>query len=434
MTANRIGIDFSQDYFDLIVANAEGQPITAAKRFVHDRQGSQEALNFVIPLCQAHPAERVWIGGEATGLLWWHLYQQWALDPHLAELNPQFYLLNPAPVKGFRKSAPRQDKTDAKDARLITRYLGIPDQELHAWQPDAEFWALRFLTRARFRLAHQLARFKLQAYNMLYIKASAYRQIQPFSDVLGKTSIEILRRYPSLDALACLPLEELSAELDRVGHGRLADPDENVRKLQQVARHSYPLHPQVSKNIHFILGHLLDMIETVEKKLKAFDSFIAEQYADNLDIAHLDAIGGIGLVYASGLVAELYPTQRFFLDDKLDLHSGLIKPRSMHQAQAAAAKLAGLWWPRNQSGNFDAQDRRLPHACNPYLRYFIVEATNHVRENVAEYGQYYARKFAESKKHPHRRAIILTARKLLRLVFVLLHNHQAYQPRRHSLL
>ena len=76
MTANRIGIDFSQDYFDLIVANADGQPITPSKRFVHDQKGSEEALQYVIPICQANPADEIWIGGESTGLLWWHLYQR----------------------------------------------------------------------------------------------------------------------------------------------------------------------------------------------------------------------------------------------------------------------------------------------------------------------------------------------------------------------
>ena len=39
MTANRMGIDFSQDYFDLCLADSNGQPITT-KRFSHDRPGS----------------------------------------------------------------------------------------------------------------------------------------------------------------------------------------------------------------------------------------------------------------------------------------------------------------------------------------------------------------------------------------------------------
>jgi transposase len=206
----------------------------------------------------------------------------------------------------------------------------------------------------------------------------------------------------------------------------------DARKLQQAALLSYPLHPQVAQSVHFILRQLLDLIETIEKQVTTIDRFIIEYFADDLDIQRLQTIPGIGIVFAAGLAAELRPTQRFFSDDKFDLSSGSFQHRSIQHAQAAVAKLAGLWWPRSQSGNFEAQDRRLPRACNPYLRYYLVEAANRVRENVAEYGQFYSRKFAEAKKHHHRRAIVLTARKLLRLIFALLHNHQAYQLRRTS--
>jgi hypothetical protein len=47
-----------------------------------------------------------------------------------------------------------------------------------------------------------------------------------------------------------------------------------------------------------------------------------------------------------------------------------------------------------------------------------------------EYGTYYERKYHEVRQHQHKRAIVLTARKLVRLVVRLLTSHQAYQPRR----
>ena len=47
-----------------------------------------------------------------------------------------------------------------------------------------------------------------------------------------------------------------------------------------------------------------------------------------------------------------------------------------------------------------------------------------------EYAAYYDRKFKEVRKHQHKRAIVLTARKLVRLVVRLLTTNQRYQPRR----
>jgi transposase len=429
MTTNRIGIDFSQDSFDLVIANDTGL-ISPVKRFVNDLPGSQAALQFIQQVCQAHPANQIWIGGESTGLLWWHLYQHWAEDACLAELNPTFYLFNPSHIKSFRKITARQDKTDPKDARLITRYMGVPDLQVYPWLPGVEPWGLRFLTRTRCRLAQQLAKLKLQALSMIRLEASAYTQAKPFSDVFGKASGQILRQHPILETLASQSIESLSEQLQIWGKNRFTAPDLTAARLIDVSRRSFPLSPLVADEIHFCLTHLLDLIEYLQKQLDVFDRFIAEQFCDDLDIAHLDAIKGLGIVFAAGLTAELRPTARFFLSNHYDPSTGLYCIRSMRQAQSAVAKMAGLWWPRSQSGNFEAQDRHIPKACNPYLRYYLVEAANSVREHVADYGLFYRSKYAQAHSHPHRRAIVLTARKLARLVFVLLHEHQAYEPRR----
>lgn len=47
-----------------------------------------------------------------------------------------------------------------------------------------------------------------------------------------------------------------------------------------------------------------------------------------------------------------------------------------------------------------------------------------------EYGAYYERKYHEVRQHQHKRAIVLTARKLVRLVVRLLTTNQPYQVRR----
>ncbi len=92
------------------------------------------------------------------------------------------------------------------------------------------------------------------------------------------------------------------------------------------------------------------------------------------------------------------------------------------------AKYAGLWWPRADSGDFQAEDRHLAKSGNVYLRYYFIEAANSLRQHNAEYSAYYQRKYAESAKHKHWRATVLTARKLVRLVFKLLIDQEPYRP------
>ncbi|HZE20993.1 MAG TPA: transposase [Desulfobaccales bacterium] len=433
MTANRVGIDFSQNWFDLVIAGVDGQLISPVKRFDHNRLGAEQAQAFLRSICSAAPAEQIWIGGEATGLLWWPLYQAWAHDPALAALHAQFFLLNPAPVKAFRKSTSQKDKTDRRDARLIVRYLGVPDQELAPWYADQEIWPLRFLTRYRFRLAHLLGSLKLQAQQVIWINHSAYLQTKPFHDPLSKVSLELLRRHPNLEELADWSLEQLEAEIEACcPRGHLPNLAENARQLQQAARCSYPLDAANRAAIQFLLEQSAQLLESLEARLRKIDVYLAQQVEADPEIANLQAIPGIGPVFAAGMAAELRPTQRFLQAPLYDPLTGVYRERTLADAQAAVGKYAGLWWPRHDSGQFQAEERHMPKACNPYLRYYLVEAADHVRGRVAEFGTYYQRKYAEVNQHQHRRALVLTARKLLRLVFVLLHNHETYQPRRQA--
>jgi hypothetical protein len=48
----------------------------------------------------------------------------------------------------------------------------------------------------------------------------------------------------------------------------------------------------------------------------------------------------------------------------------------------------------------------------------------------AEYAAYYERKYREVRQHQHKRAVVLSARKLVRLVVRLLTTNQPYQVSR----
>jgi transposase len=103
------------------------------------------------------------------------------------------------------------------------------------------------------------------------------------------------------------------------------------------------------------------------------------------------------------------------------------QPRTTHQGQSALAKFAGLWWPRIESGKLKGEARRMAKTGNHYLRYYLVQAANGVRLNAPDYQTFYHRKHREAVRFKHRRALVLTARKLIRLVFALLQKNEHYQ-------
>ena len=92
------------------------------------------------------------------------------------------------------------------------------------------------------------------------------------------------------------------------------------------------------------------------------------------------------------------------------------------------AKYSGIIWRDNQSGEFDSEDTPMMKAGNRYLRYYLIQAAGSVIRYCPEYEDYYNKKFAEVPKHQHKRALALTARKLIRLIFGLLDKNQLYSP------
>jgi transposase len=67
---------------------------------------------------------------------------------------------------------------------------------------------------------------------------------------------------------------------------------------------------------------------------------------------------------------------------------------------------------------------------NPYGRYYFVIGADKLRLFNLEYKAYYRRKYNEVPKHQHKRALVLTARKLVRLVHTLLTKNIPYvRPR-----
>lgn len=144
----------------------------------------------------------------------------------------------------------------------------------------------------------------------------------------------------------------------------------------------------------------------------------------NSSAASAQSQPGLGPILVAGCLSEIQDTQQFITGSKFDRKLKRTRPRTYRDGQAAVAKLAGLWWPQNDSGRFQAQERHLARERNPYLRYWLVQAAHTLHRFDPDYRAYYWRKFDEVPKHQPKRALVLTVRKAVRLVFALLHKGQ----------
>jgi FAD/FMN-containing dehydrogenase len=94
----------------------------------------------------------------------------------------------------------------------------------------------------------------------------------------------------------------------------------------------------------------------------------------------------------------------------------------------ALAHYAGLLWDRYQSGEFDGTHTRRIPTGNSYLRYHLVEGANSARVHAEEFKAYYQEKRAEPADYAHQRALLFTARKLVRILFYCLTHETPYRP------
>jgi transposase len=402
-----LGLDVSQAEVTACLLLPDGREAVRRWTVPNTRPGAEVLVARVVDLAEQHGLRRLRIGLEATGLYWWPLACLLNETPSLQGLQPEVYALNPNLVHGLKKVYADTGKTDPRDAFLIAERLRIG--RLPApFQLDVVYAPLQRLTRYRTHLSQTLAREKGYFLNFLFVQFSGFSQEKPFNDTFGPTCQALLEQF-STEEIAQASLENLAVFIQEHGRGGFVDPEVVAANLRRAARESYQLNSALQPPIGLVLGMTRATIRILQAQLLTVDQTIARELrALPAHVRTIDSVPGLGPVWTAGLVAEIGNIQRF-LDD------------------AAVAKYAGLVWPPHESGDFQAQDSRLSKAGNPYLRYYLVEAANSVRQHCPEYRHYYLTKFAQSPKHSHQRALVLTARKLVRLVDALLRTGSVYR-------
>lgn len=218
----------------------------------------------------------------------------------------------------------------------------------------------------------------------------------------------LVETFETVDDIANTPVEELASFLNNYGNGHFADPDALAAAIQAAAKASFRLPKTVLGSVNQNLAVSARTIRFYQAQLKDYDKAIAD-LVSTLPGNPLVTVPGVGPVYSAGILAEIGDISRF-------------------KDQAALAKYAGLSWSRHQSGDFDADQTHLISSGNHYLRYYLIEAANKVRQHDPDYMAFYQNKLSETKVTPQKRALVLTARKFVRLVFALLRDNKFYTP------
>lgn len=407
-----VGIDVSSEKLDTCFLTDDLE-ILFETTYVNDINGASDLKEKLLSLHHTHSFTQIVIGMESTSLYSFHPAMHFQLDEDLQAIQAITTIEDPYRIKQYANMFDG-DKTDANDAFMIADYLRI-QRFTNSPIREEKYMALQRLTRARYQTVKQLVETKQHFIENLSYKCNTLRKELREADVsttvFSATLLELFTADMTLDDLADLPLEDLATLLQEKGRGRFKDPETLGKTIKKAINSSYRLGKVMADSIDVVLGILVREIRGLEKAIKDYDRAIEDLVQAIPEYKCLTSIPGIGPVYAAGLLAEIGQIERF--DDQTKL-----------------AKYAGLTWKRSQSGRRESENTPLSKKGNRYFRYYLVEAANSVKRKLPEYQAFYQKKYQETPKHQHKRAIVLTARKLVRLVDTLLRNHQLYTPPR----
>ena len=396
-------LNFSQDYLVRMV------PVKNAK-------GGVELIEQL--LCEALEKDpeikRVVIALESTGYYGFHTANYLSSSQKLLPFNVKVYCLNPKVVKNYKESFIDLPKNDGIDSFVIADYARCDRIKIKPWK-GSQYLALQRLTRHRLHITECIAREKVYMLNNIFLKFSEFAFLQkdehPFSNKYCATAEAILTEFTTTEQIVNTPIEELVELITARSHGRIINPMNTAELLQKAARDSYRLDKCLYEPLTTSIACSFNCIRAFEKELKALDIAISEAVKglNPTEYQILTSVPGIGKVYGAGILAEIGSINYF------KNHNSL-------------AKYSGIFWNQNQSGDFDGEDTPMSKAGNRYLRYYLIEATDSVIRHCPEYAAFYEKKYAEVPKHQHKRALALTSRKLIRMLFGLLDKSQLYSP------
>jgi hypothetical protein len=370
--------------------------------------GAQSAASRLAEVATRSGYTRIEIGCEATGMLWIPFHRFLSTCQLLEPFDLQQVCFNPKLVADFKDAlvlrGPKDDERDAFDVAARVQVGHWPDSYI----PD-DFWqGLRRLTRYRFKLSRILSQEKMRFQSYAFLKFSDWKRLKAFSDVFGATSAALLTEFTAAE-LREMTHDQLADLIARRGRGHFYDPDATARTVQRALRTSYPIDCLMDEMVTATLATILEHIRSIDRLTKRLDQHIARciEPVPNPIIT----VKGLGPVITAGLLAEIVDVSRF--------------PEHKHMAQ-----YFGISWTKRSSAGSPIQNSRMTKVGNPYGRYYFVIGADKLRMFNLEYKAYYWRKYNEVSEHQHKRALVLTARKLVRLVHALLMKNVPYvRPR-----
>jgi len=413
-----IGIDVAADFSDMAIAFPTLQFLHKRSfRIYHDKPASLTAAIEKIKKAEEEYSMKVRIFMESTGIYHYPLYC------FLKNAGFQVDVINPLITNSNRNSNIRKVNNDNLAAQRIAK-IGFDPNLKTSNMPSELVINLRNLTREYHCLVDVRSSFALKLGSQIKISFPQFKGI--FSDLTGKTSLMILKKYTSPDEVLNADPDVLAEEI-AVSSRRRSTSGDKRDQIIQAAHDAHTFGAGVETNFLLIKTFIQNIefydkqIENIIQQMKS----IMNQYRDELitqQVELLESIKGIGFLSALTLMCEIGDFSAFSKPKQLFAYFGL-DPSV------------------NQSGKFNASRMKMSKRGSRIARRVIhmaaVQSIGTTKKGVPKNSvlrDFYLKKCNEGKTKMT--ALGAVSHKICNIIFAVLRDRKPYvmkTPEQHQL-
>ena len=388
-----VGVDVSKYKFDVCVKNDDNDILIKHRTYDQSMDGMDRFIHDIESV-RSDSSDNHLIGLESTGI-----YHR-NLMGYLLKQGYNVREFNPIEIYGLRKGRIRNAKTDKIDAEVIANAVKLDAFEnTQRYLQSEDHMRMRELGLLYNRLTEKAARLKTELRSALTVLCPGYDVI--FTDVLGKSSKEILRRCVKHTKLFDISEEEIAKIMRKNFMNRSSIQDKPKRILETFRKSTLPEYYKESLivDVRFILDQhdlLIKQILMLEKRM--------DRAMRDIDPVSL-SIQGVGPVTCAIVLGTLGNVKRFKDGRAVTAYSGL--DPIVHQSGKSM----------NLTGHISKRG-------NKYLR----KALSNAALVAIQKNPVIRKKYADLVKRgkPHKVALTACARKLLLIIYSVEKNQKRF--------
>lgn len=361
--------------------------------FRNDGRGFDEFWSRATKAMKTHNLEEIVVGFESTGP-----YAE-PFVHYLRNRVARIVQVNPMHTKRLKElTGNSPSKTDYKDPKVIADIMGL-GHALTVVVPDGVAADLRRLTQARERAMQRRTALINQLHGLVFLIFPEFQQV--IKDIKSKTAQYLLKVHPTPKSIAESNLEELIHSLKKVSRGKFGKS--KVEALYEAAKASCGI-KEGQKGILLEIREILTSIDACQCFIDEIEKEMSASLNKIPYSSHILSIKGIGEITVAGVIGEVGDFNKFDTISEIE-------------------KLVGLDLFEISSGRHKGKRRITKRGRSLLRKLLYFGAINVVRKGGIFHGWY---QDALKRGMPKMKALVAVSRKLLRIIFALVHKHSDF--------